>query len=685
LLVLPATLLAATLLAADGVPEPSQGDLGGVGLWDTPTARMLPDGHAAVGLAVAGGLYRHSGLDVQVLPWLETTLHETVRPAQGGLDTTLDAGIGAKIRLLTEQRWRPALAVGVRDMAGGRFAAEYLVLNKGWNGFDVSLGLGWGRLGESGGLGTPLGWLGGRYDRPRQPVTGPAGPESWFTGEVAPFVGVAWQTPIPELVVKAELTPDRRRVDRWENPKLSAGVPINAGLVWRPLPWLELAAAFERGQDALLRAAVISDAGALVLPRPPPSALPEPTASVVVDGTRAIAWVDPGRDAADAYPPAQVAGRALRAMARHVPPGVEELTVVTGSRGLDGVAVSVLAHDLRRPGEGPASPPELRQSARLEPGGTVSALAALAGDWRPSQGSPWQFAVNPRFEQSPFESTQPMVYRASVGFDSVYQFPFGLSAGHSARATLGHNLDALDTALVRGALVRGALAPASNRLIRSDLADYVWAAPVNLVERAWLGWLAQPAPDWTTRLSLGWFEEMYAGVGGEVLYRPWRSRWAVGAEIDGVRKRVPGNTLALWQDSDTVTAQASLYYDSADGRVEVALHGGRYLGGDCGATLELTRHFDSGIRLGVWFTATDGADRLGLRLPQGRDHFDGGLRLSLPLGVLSGLPAASRAELAIRPLGRDSGQRLDLPLRLEPLTRSSGYGALSGGWARLTD
>jgi len=665
---------------ADG-PAPAQADLGGVGLLETPGARMLPDGTVAAGFAVVGGLYRTGAIDAQFLPWLETTLHETVRPARSGLTELVESSAGLKARLLTESRWRPALAVGLRDLAGGRFSAEYLVLGKRWYDLDFSLGLGWGRLGEAATLGNPLGFLGGRYGRTRDPVIAPAGPGSWFTGDAtAVFGGVSWQTPLPDLVLKLELSGDRRRLDRWETPALRAGPPVNGGLSWRPWPWLELGGGYEHGRDGVARAALVLAPDAPLPRRLEPEALPAPTASVVVDGSRAIAWLDPSAEAGDAYPPAQVVGRALRGMAERAPPGVEEVTVVAASRGLDGVAVSALAGEVRRAGRGRGSAPEIRESGRLEPGAPVSALAALPDGWRPPAGEPWRFQVTPRYEQSPFESLTPVVYRASVDTGWELEVTDGLIFNHDLRWTPAANLDKLDTSVTR-ALVR----PPANRPVRSDLADYVRATPLETFERVALSWLAEPDPAWRTRLSAGWLEEMYGGLGGEALYRPWQSRWALGAEIDPVRKRLPGNTPLFRPHTGSVAGNASLYYESADGRTDGALHAGRYLGGDVGCTLEVTRDFDSGLRLGAFFTGTTGAERLGVRFPQGRDHFDGGLRLSVPLGALPLVPAASRAEAAFHALGRDSGQRVDMPLRLEPLTRPTGYGALSGGWSRLLD
>ncbi|MEI6985954.1 MAG: YjbH domain-containing protein [Rhodospirillaceae bacterium] len=657
--------------------EPSHGDLGGVGLLETPTARMMPDGTVSFGFAVTGGPYRHAVIGFQPMPWLEMTLRETMQPAPDHLPATMESGVSIKARLLSESGWLPAVALGLRDFAGGRTAAEYVVLGKRWYDFDVSLGLGWGRLGEAGYLPNPLRPIGGRYGRDRDPIIAPAGPGSWFTGNrVALFGGIAWETPIPDLTFKLELSADRLRLDRWENQELRAGQPVNAGVVWQPWPWLDLGAGLEHGRTIVVRASVLLDPAADIWPRPPLRDLPPPPAAAVVNGSRAITWIDPTQGVGAAYPPGMVVGQTLRAMAARAPPGIEEVTVVAASHGLDGVAASAMTSELRRANHGYSSGPEIRQSGRLEPGAAVSESAGQLDGWRPGNSPAWRVLVAPRLEQSPFESTTPIVFRASVGVASELNLTDGLIFGHSARFTPAANLDLLDTSLIRQVL-----RPPAQRPVRSDLADYVAATRLATAETLQMSWLANPTPSWQTRLSIGWLEEMYGGASVEVLYRPWRSRWALGAEIDPVGKRLPGNTLWLRPDTETISAMASLYYESDDGCVNGALHAGRYLGGDLGSTLEVMRNFDAGIRIGAYFTGTTGAERLGFNFPQNRDRFDGGLHLSVPLGALPLiLTVESRAELIWRTLGRDSGQRLDAPLRLEPLTRTTGYGPLSGSW-----
>ncbi|EOR2814936.1 YjbH domain-containing protein [Escherichia coli] len=137
---------------------PSQSDFGGVGLLQTPTARMAREGELSLNYR-DNDQYRYYSASVQLFPWLETTLRYTdVRTRQyssveafSGDQTYKDKAFDLKLRLWEESYWLPQVAVGARDIGGtGLFDAEYLVASKAWGPFDFTLGLGWGYLGTSG-------------------------------------------------------------------------------------------------------------------------------------------------------------------------------------------------------------------------------------------------------------------------------------------------------------------------------------------------------------------------------------------------------------------------------------------------------------------------------------------------------------------------------------------------------
>ena len=115
---------------------PSQSDFGGVGLLQTPTARMARE---EISLNYRDNdQYRYYSASVQLFPWLETTLRYTdVRTKQyssvdafSGDQTYKDKAFDLKLRLW-EELLDAAGIRGAKDIGGtGLFDAEYIVASK---------------------------------------------------------------------------------------------------------------------------------------------------------------------------------------------------------------------------------------------------------------------------------------------------------------------------------------------------------------------------------------------------------------------------------------------------------------------------------------------------------------------------------------------------------------------------
>lgn len=193
---------------------PSQSDFGGVGLLQTPTARMAREGELSLNYR-DNDQYRYYSASVQLFPWLETTLRYTdVRTRQyssveafSGDQTYKDKAFDLKLRLWEESYWLPQVAVGARDIGGtGLFDAEYLVASKARGPFDFTLGLGWGYLGTSGNVKNPLCSASDKYcyrDNSYKQA-GSIDGSQMFHGPASLFGGVEYQTPRQPLRLKLE-------------------------------------------------------------------------------------------------------------------------------------------------------------------------------------------------------------------------------------------------------------------------------------------------------------------------------------------------------------------------------------------------------------------------------------------------------------------------------------------------
>jgi hypothetical protein len=107
-------------------------------------------------------------------------------------------------------------------------------------------------------------------------------------------------------------------------------------------------------------------------------------------------------------------------------------------------------------------------------------------------------------------------------------------------------------------------------------------------------------------------------------------------------------------DYSTVTGHISAYWATPFYNYDLAVHAGRYLAKDVGATLEVRRTFRNGWQVGLWATLTD--------VPFdvfGEGSFDKGMYFQVPLDGLFGGSSRNAFSTRVRPIQRDGGQRLE--------------------------
>lgn len=234
---------------------PSQSDFGGVGLLQTPTARMAREGEMSLNYR-DNDQYRYYSASVQLFPWLETTLRYTdVRTKKyssvesfSGDQTYKDKAFDVKLRLWEESYWMPQVAVGARDIGGtGLFDAEYIVASKAWGPFDFSLGLGWGYLGTSGNVSNPFCSYSDKFcsrDNSYKEA-GSVDGSDMFHGPASLFGGVEYQTPWQPLRLKLEYEGNNYQQDF--AGKLEQKSKFNVGAIYRVTDWADVNLSYERG------------------------------------------------------------------------------------------------------------------------------------------------------------------------------------------------------------------------------------------------------------------------------------------------------------------------------------------------------------------------------------------------------------------------------------------------------
>lgn len=694
-------------LGAAVQPAPAQlpvvSSFGTAGLVDMPTARDAPDGRLQVTSSVAGGMARTT-LTFQVTPRLSGSFRYSTLPLLAGAPvwrTLFDRSFDLHYRLIDEGRWRPAVAVGLRDLMGtGIYSSEYVVATKRLApGLDASLGIGWGRLGSFGAFRNPLAALSPAFATRPGGFSGLGGvPEAgrWFRGPAALFGGIAWAID-DRLTFKAEYSSDAylREVGRGVIVRRS---PFSFGLDYQLSPDVRLGVYALHGSVFGLQATVGFDptrrAGRATLsPAPlPVAARPDrrrdPDAwstewtrradateilrnrvdlLLAPDGMR-LAGLRLGPSRAivrvrnhglDSGP--QAVGRVARALSAALPASVETFVIVPeAAAGLAAVAVELSRADLEAL-EHHADGAELMgaRARLLDAAGHAFTVPSPEG-FAPAL----TWSLRPYGAVSLMDPDNPV--RADIGLRlrARLDLAAGVSLTGSVRKRVIGNLNT----------VRRASDSVVQR-VRSDYGLYDRFGDPAL-ERLTLDWYFRPGPNLYGRMTAGYLETMYGGVSAELLWKPVDSRLGLGLEVNLVRQRA-FNQLLGFRPYETVTGHVSAYYALRNG-FHVQVDVGRYLARDWGATLSLDREFGNGWRVGGFVTITD--------MPFskfGEGSFDKGIRVTVPLGWVTGRATRARSSAVIRPLTRDGGARVAVEGQLYEMVRGYHGADMQRQWGRF--
>jgi hypothetical protein len=171
----------------------------------------------------------------------------------------------------------------------------------------------------------------------------------------------------------------------------------------------------------------------------------------------------------------------------------------------------------------------------------------------------------------------------------------------------------------------------------------------------------------------GYLEMMFAGVGGEYLWRPTNSKVAVGLDVNRVRQR-QFNVWTSMQNYAVTTGHLTTYWDTGVQDILVKASYGKYLAGDVGGTLDLSRVFANGVKVGAYATRTN-VDYAQF----GEGSFDKGVYVSVPFDAFFARHSDSVANLLFTPLIRDGGAMLFRKYKLYDMTRTRDPRALSAG------
>tara|TARA_X000000950_G_scaffold289217_1_gene410920 strand:- start:193 stop:2199 length:2007 start_codon:yes stop_codon:yes gene_type:complete len=208
--------------------------------------------------------------------------------------------------------------------------------------------------------------------------------------------------------------------------------------------------------------------------------------------------------------------------------------------------------------------------------------------------------------------------------------------------------------------------------VRTDLVQYL-KEDDPYIGRMQLDYIWSPYKNVYTKISGGIFEQMFGGIGGEFLYKPFNRNYNVGFEIFHVKQRA-FNQKFSFRDYDTVTGHLSFGYRFAAG-IESNISFGRYLAKDDGYTFDLSRTTNSGFKAGVFFTRTNVSSEI-----FGEGSFDKGFYFQIPLDLFQNEYSGNYSSFKLSPLTRDGGAKLVHDKDLRGLIYNSTYYEIVNQW-----
>ena len=636
-------------------------DFGVVGLIGTPTARMSADGILTTTAAIESRSNSYAWT-YQITPWLEGAFRYT-----GSNDWLFwDRNYEAKARLWSERKYLPQVAVGIRDIVGtGHWGSEYLVASKEVGNFDFTLGVGWGRLAGKGDFNNPLIKLSDSFSSRANDVGrgGEVSTNIFFSGEkVGVFGGLSYQPDSLPVSLMLEYNPDQYTKDYEEIGIPGPKGPWSAGVKWEALAGVSLTLSRKHEEDWGIELSAALDTKSTTPRRPrakfkssldmaredlPYQINPEEwydtllydversglllleasiesssqTAILVMRNVEYPVWAD-------------AIARMTELADLHLPSSVNTFRIVVEETGH-----RVHTIQMPRPSRGHRQSKELlERQITVLPGRKIIGPQKKTG-----------FDLNKAFfnvgvgqRVQLFDPDDPARYQLYTRLGMSIELPGSWTLRGAYGIDITHNFDESLRA------ESGSVLPH----VRTDMVKYLNEGDTGL-DSLYFEKRGSAHKEVHYRVFGGVLEQMYSGLGGEALYQPFRSRLAYGISANLVRRRAFDASFKHL-DYQTATAFASVYWASPFYNFDVAVHGGKFLAKDIGATLEVRRTFNNGWMVGLWATMTDVST-----VDFGEGGFDKGIFFKIPFDGFFGRNTRSGFSTRIRPIQRDGGQRLD--------------------------
>ncbi|MFA0426736.1 YjbH domain-containing protein [Vibrio sp. 10N.222.51.C5] len=678
----------------------SQMNFGGVGLMQMPTGRMAPEGEFNFSASFNNDYYFYN-VSLQVMPWLETTIRYTQvqdllysgpedqdcsQNSFSGCTKYTDKGIDFKLRLIEEGYYLPEVSVGVRDFGGtGLFDGEFVAATKRFGPVDFTLGMAWGYMGTSGNFTNPLCKASDKYCERPSDFKGNGGSvdfERWFKGDAAIYGGFEYQTPYKPLTLKLEYdgndySQDFPVVSGYD---MTQHTPWNVGAVYRFTDWGSAKVSYERGDTLTLGFDLSTNFNEMYsVWRDTETAELRPSGVETVDDIDMAALAEELETIAG-YEQAQILvddnnivvkgtqvkyrdrdtalERGATVIANAVPSYIDTYKIIENDKSLELTETTVDAQAFKAAANNSylnAQTSDATDTHELERKKSV-----IYHDGRER----FDVSISPNLAQSFGSAENFYLYSLGLYTNASFWALNNVELSGSLYVNLVDNYDKFNYTVPSDGTDQ---TPRVRTLFRSYVDD-----PVRL-DRLQLTWFEDYGSGVYTQAYGGYLESMFAGVGGEILYRPFNQNWAIGADMTAISQRDPESWFGTFDQEIQVNPDDSSrtykvidkgttgfitgYYTPqwdflSDTLLKVGV--GKFLAGDIGTRVDFSKQFKSGVIAGAFVSLTDMTTE-----EYGEGSYTKGFYVSIPFDLVTVKPSSSRAGFTWLPITRDGGQVLN--------------------------
>ena len=682
--------------------NPSFSNYGTIGVINNPSARFLPEGSYALTWS-ANDPYLKGSIVAYPFSWMEASYQYTdinnylysESSAFSGSQSFKDKSFDAKFKLFSESSYLPAVAVGFRDLAGtGIFSGEYIVASKMIKGLDITLGMGFGTLSGGSSISNPFYELSDRF-RSRSFEGGQGGEisiNSFFGGEAALFAGLEYYLPFMQGA-RLKLEYDSINYRREGLLKIFDDVDskYNFGFVLPLSNSFTIKAGITKGNQfnfGFSYAGFMRDRNPVIPKNDPyiPVAYSRNVKNVTATSDEllykaALKYLNERQfylqsaqikenEIAVAYSQgkyqnyAMSTGRAIRTLDEISPDYIDTFILTNVNAETDLYTIEVNREAFRR-----YEPLKLTDSLLHDSKIYSNNEESKDHTFRPRVNFPAYF----------YKFSPDLRYQIG-GPDGFF---FGdLALALHAEAILRRNINVTFKARAGIYDNMGKLKLASDSVlprVRTDIVKYLKSSKDANISRLQLNVFHNPRNSIYTKFSAGILEDMFVGFGGEVLYRPFASMFAIGAEVWRVQQRDYEMLFGL-KDYETITGHITGYFNHPGTGILFKLTGGRYLAEDSGLTFDVSRIFKSGVQMGIWFSKTDiSAEEFG------EGSFDKGFYFNVPIDSFFTKYNRGYTGFGLRPLTRDGAARLAPGHNLYGVTDQGSIWSILKDWETIYD